>query len=157
MNGSRTIRFPLAFRLHRLRVNVDHNVPVARPFLDVRLATRLEPQVDCFVDTGSAVSVVSWPVHEVLSWKRIPTSFEELKIWNGQACDFGETTIRLFDREHRFLSPALPVVGKFLKAPTPFHKDRFIILGLSFLMDNAARLEISGQPWNLAGHLELPE
>jgi len=41
--------------------------------------------------------------------------------------------------------------------PVPFHNDRFIILGLNFLMDNAAKLEIAGQPWNLAGHLEVPE
>lgn len=114
------------------------------------------PQVDCFIDTGAAVSVISWPLRRELSWRPISAADPELRAWNEHPCDLGETVLRLFDRTRRLISAPLPVVAKFLRTPVTFHNDRFIILGLNFLMDNGGRLEVAGQPWNLAGYVEVP-
>src|SRR3954453_4254858 len=152
MNGSTTIRFALEFRLRNLPVSGRPSVPVGRPFVELALPGATANVPDCFIDTGAAVSVISWPLRNLLPWRPAPTTIGELTVWNGYPCDFGETTIRLYDRVHRRISASLPLVGKFLRTPVPFHKDRFVILGLNFLMDNAVRLEIAGQPWNLGGH-----
>jgi hypothetical protein len=156
MNGSRTTRFTLDFRLRNLRVDSIATVPVGRPFLEVLLPGVPSPWFDCFIDTGAAVSVVSLPFKDLMRGRQVVTFQPELRNWNGYPCEFGETTIQLHDEARRILSPPLALVGKFLRTPVPFHNDRFIILGMNFLMDNAARLEIAGQPWNLAGFLEMP-
>ena len=155
MNGSRTTRITLNFRLRSLQVS-GVTVPIARPFVDYYHPSASPERPACFIDTGSAVSVVSFPLRRELGFSPTRTLSTELRAWNGYACEFGETRIRLFDRLHRRVTAPLPIVGKFLSASVPLLQDHFVILGLNFLMDNAARLEIAGQPWNLAGYIELP-
>jgi hypothetical protein len=155
MNTTKTTRFTLDFRLRNLRGSGAQSVSVGRPFVEIDSQFTFRPQVDCFVDTGAAVSVVSWSLRREFAWKQIRTSHPELSLWNGVPSDFGETSIRLIDRVRLATSLPLRVVAKFVRTPLAFHNDRFIILGLNFLMDNAAKLEIAGQPWNLAGYLEL--
>jgi hypothetical protein len=155
MNGSATIRLPIAFRPRSLPVSGGASVVLARPFVELYAPTGPILWADCFIDTGAAVSIMSGQLRSIFPVRTISAPGAELTVWNGRACDFGETDIRLVDRHRRVATAALPLVGKFLRAPVPFHSDRFVILGLNFLMENAGRLEIAGQPWNLAGHLDI--
>src|SRR4026208_1698588 len=136
MNGSRTIRFALTFPLQNLPVSGTQPIVVSRPYVSIFGQSGIMPRLSCFFDSGAAVSVISLPYRQNFRWRPVDSTAQELTTWNGFRCDFGETVIRLQDESRRLMSAPLRVTAKLLRVPVPFHNDRFIILGLNFLMDN---------------------
>ena len=139
MNGSKSTRITLEFPLQNQSVSGNQTVLLSRPFVNVVNEFGDAIQLGCFVDTGSAVSIISFRMRREFPPRAIATTRHELTSWNDYPCDFGETSVRLHDPRSRHVTQPLRVVGKFLRVPVPFHNDRFIILGLKWTTPPSSR------------------
>jgi hypothetical protein len=157
--------FPIQFRTHILSLNPTRTIPLARPYLVIDLgAGRVSPQY-CFVDTGAPVSVVSYSIRRLLHYRPISLDRRTLgsnhaagATFQGAATDFGTADLRLVDLRTQQRG-TYAVEGKFLRRPTTFSRDMFVILGMNFFLAHDATFEFSRspvQPWNLAGTVTLP-
>jgi hypothetical protein len=118
----------------------------------------------CFVDTGAPVSVVSYSVRRGLNYRPIAgiraASGPNVPAFRFQGvdCDFGVGDLQIVDSRAR-LRGIYAIEGKFLRRPTRFNQDVFVILGMSFFLNNGGTFEFSrtpAQPWNLTGTVTLP-
>jgi hypothetical protein len=129
----------------------------ARLDLDVMYGSRTP---FCFFDTGAPFSVVTADVAQVSPWVHAPGPYLDASgqaialDWEGTPCVFGEAKLALFHPANHQIYRMCRLVGKFVQRPHPKVNNQ-ILLGLNFLTDNAATLNLTGSP-ALAGELRFP-
>jgi hypothetical protein len=152
--------FPFDFRLREVEPIPGVKFNVTRPFLRASPPTLKNFNFACFFDTGAPISVVSFGMLHYITWKRLARHQDlspEYAFWHGLPCDLGETTIHLTNQRTNTTSKTCRVFGKFVLQPASFEKDRFMILGMNFLIDNEAKASMSGVSWNCVGQISINE
>lgn len=149
-------RVPILVRTQGYAVPAHGQLIAARPYVDVLFGGW---RTACFLDTGAPLSVVTHDLTRKAPWIPWPGPYRGAAhrpfspIWEGLPCVFGEAFIALFDPNRRGAFRMCRLVAKFVQQPHPRISNQ-ILLGLNFLTDNAATLELTGTP-ALAGELRF--
>ena len=166
----------ISLNLTRHEYNIGTGLP---PIIAYRPCIRLEWTMSqflrptCFIDSGAPISIVSYSVARMIPYRRVKISNDPIpmqdhlgnasfvsrvgfEFWEGLPAELGEIDTSVFDSQSQMRYGPYRLLAKFVKQPSPFYNDLFVILGMSFLAENNGKLEISGSPWNMTGSLELP-
>lgn len=150
-------RVPVLIRTQEILVPSHGRLIAARPYLDVLFGPR---GADCYLDTGAPLSVVTHDLARGVPWTPWPGPYHNPAggavsiAWDGLPCVLGEAPIALLDPGRPGAYRVCRLVGKFVQQPHP-RLSNLVLLGLNFLTDNAATLEVTGSPI-LAGELRFP-
>lgn len=165
-------RFALSFPHIEYDLNGTDRLLALRPGVHAEVVG-LQPGPRCFFDTGAPLSVVSYRVGRLLPWTPIPVTndplprFEagvrngsvpaiDLLSWEGIPATLGTVDVSLRSRRTGATAGPLTLRAKFLQSPSRHFNDLFVLLGMSFLADNAGSLQVTAGPFAAGGHLDLP-
>jgi len=118
------------------------------------------------VDSGAPFSVLPHSLwhQQKLRWTRlggtaltrVALPATEQLIWQGVACELGETNVFLLDLASGVQTGPHRVVGKFVQQSVAGEFETTALLGLNFLADNAIRFAVEGTGASLTSHLIVP-
>jgi hypothetical protein len=165
--------FALDVKLNQYDLGSGRILHLTRPHVLLVPRQRGLTRVTCFVDTGAALSVVSFGASTLfppLTPISVPSSIRlttptgrlvsvsagHLLDWRGQNCRLAETEGEMLDRQSRTRSGPLRFIAKFVPAPFPFENDQFVILGTQFMQERTAEFFFAGLSTSASGRVLLP-
>ena len=145
-------------------------VDAMRAYVDVEFVAHNGARVsfDCFVDIGAPFSIVPYSLWHDRNqkWKRLGTvlmhagtpvrSAPEALLWQGTACELGETQVFLIDPYTGIESGPHRVVAKFVQQRLRPELERAATLGMNFEIDNGIQLLWPGGAGGPTGYLSVP-